>query len=55
MPIFQHVEIIKLMEKWVTIVFTEGITKSSGGNPLNSSANAFPCGEIAYTYFTDTF
>ncbi|CAD8138151.1 unnamed protein product [Paramecium octaurelia] len=29
--------------------------KSYGGNTLNKSENAFPCGEIAYTYFTDTF
>ncbi|CAK56290.1 unnamed protein product (macronuclear) [Paramecium tetraurelia] len=29
--------------------------QSYGANTLNKSENAFPCGEIAYTYFTDTF
>ncbi|CAD8055393.1 unnamed protein product [Paramecium sonneborni] len=29
--------------------------QSYDGSTLNQSENAFPCGEIAYTYFTDTF
>ena len=35
--------------------FSKGKTKSLNGNLLNLDDAAFPCGEIAYTYFNDTY